>query len=157
MTYKQHKLTPEGKAKLQAELEQIKAVERPALAESLKSWHEGGDITDNAAFESMKERLAGLGDRIVEIEILLREAEIIDKNGAHANGVVEIGSFVTVSHEDGRKKTYSIVDSLEAAPNEGKISDDSPIGSALIGCKIGDSVTVEVPNRTLHLTITEVN
>ena len=157
MTYKHHKITPEGKAKLEAELEHIRTVERPELAQSLKSWHEGGDITDNAAFEAMKERLAALGDRMVEIEILLREAEIIDKNGNHANGIVDVGSFVTVSHDDGRLRTYSIVDSLEAAPNEGKISDDSPIGSALMGCKIGYCVTVEVPNRTLHLTITEVN
>ena len=79
--YKQHKITLEGKARLEAELEQIKTVERPQLAERLKEWHEGGDITDNAAFESMKERLAALGERVAEIESLLRESEIIGQNG----------------------------------------------------------------------------
>ncbi|HZT96265.1 MAG TPA: GreA/GreB family elongation factor [Chloroflexota bacterium] len=156
MQYKQHKLTVEGKAKLEAELAEIRSVERPRLAESLRSWHEGGDVTDNAAFEQMKERLAALSDRMVEIETLLREAEIIDKNGHHANGTVEIGSSVTVSRDDGKTTTYDIVDSLEAAPHDGKISDASPIGSALVGRKIGDTVTVEVPSRVLKLTITSV-
>lgn len=153
MQYKQHKLTPDGKAKLEAELEHIKTVERPELAQSLKEWHEGGDITDNAAFEGMKERLAALGERMAEIESLLRECEIIDSNG-HKKGVVEVGSVVTVSKPDGQVKEYTIVDSLEATPHDGRISDISPIGSALLGCKIGDTVTVQVPNRTLELTVT---
>ncbi len=156
MQYKQHKITVEGKAKLEGELEQIRVVERPKLAASLKSWHEGGDITDNVAFEQMKERLAALSDRIVEIETLLREAEIIDVNGHHGNGTVEVGSYVTVSRDDGKTTAYTIVDSLEAAPHDGKISDASPIGSALVGRTIGDTVTVEVPSRVLKLTITSV-
>lgn len=157
MQYKQHKLTAEGKARLEAELEQIRNVERPQLARSLKSWHEGGDITDNGAFEAMKERLASLSDRMVEIETLLREAEIIDHHALNGNGVIDVGSAVTVSKEDGQVTHYTIVDSLEAAPHDGKISDASPIGSALLGRKIGDVVTVEVPNRTLKLTITAVH
>jgi transcription elongation factor GreA len=156
VTYKQHKLTREGKDRLEAELEQIKTIERPQLAQKLKEWHEGGDITDNAAFEAMKERLAALGERAAEIESLLREAEIIDENG-HKNGVVEVGSMVTVSKADGQSTRYTIVDSLEATPHSGRISDVSPIGSALLGRKIGDTVTVQVPNRTLELTITEVS
>lgn len=155
MQYKQHKLTLDGKAKLEAELEHIKAIERPQLAQSLKEWHEGGDITDNAAFEAMKERLAALGVRMVEIESLFRECEIIDYNG-HNNGIVEVGSVVTVSKSDGQTKQFTIVDSLEATPHDGRISDVSPIGSALLGCKIGDTVSVEVPNRTLEMTVTGV-
>ncbi len=157
MQYKQHRLTPEGKARLEAELEQIRSVERPQLAQSLKSWHEGGDITDNSAFEAMKERLAALTDRMVEIETLLREAQIIDQNGHGANGIIEIGSVVTVSKEDGQLQHYTIVDSLEAVPHEGRISDASPIGSALLGKRIGDSVTVQVPSRTLILTVTAIS
>ncbi|HEV3312303.1 MAG TPA: GreA/GreB family elongation factor [Chloroflexota bacterium] len=156
MQYKHHKLTLEGKARLEAELENIKAVERPQLAQSLKEWHEGGDITDNAAFESMKERMAWLGERMAEIESLLREAEIISDNG-HNKGIVEVGSVVRVTKEDGEVTEYTVVDSLEAAPHDRRISDASPIGSALLGCKIGDVVTVKVPNRTLQLTITEVH
>ena len=155
MQYKQHKLTPEGKARLEAELENIKAVERPQLAQSLKEWHEGGDVTDNAAFEAMKERLAALGERMAEIESLLREAEIISENG-HKNGIVEVGSVVRVTKENGQATEYTIVDSLEAAPHDGRISDASPIGSALLGRKVGEVVSVQVPNRTLELTITEV-
>jgi transcription elongation factor GreA len=153
--YKRHKLTREGKARLEAELEHIKAEERPQLAQKLKEWHEGGDITDNAAFEAMKERLASLGERMAEIESLLREAEIIDENG-HKKGVVDVGSLVTVSKADGQITKYTIVDSLEATPHNGRISDVSPIGSALLGRKIGETVTVQVPNRTYELTITEV-
>lgn len=155
MQYKPHKLTPEGKAKLEAELKHIKAVDRPHLARSLTSWHEGGDITDNAAFEAMKQRLASLTDRMVEIETLFLEAEIIGENG-HKNGVIEVGCMVTVTKDDGQLANFTIVDSLEAAPHDGRISDASPIGSALLGCKIGDIVTVQVPTRTLTLTVTEV-
>jgi len=154
--YKQHKITLEGKARLEAELEHIKTVERPELAERLKEWHEGGDITDNAAFEAMKERLAALGQRIAEIESLLRESEIITGNGA-SNGVIEVGSVVTVTKPDGSVSKFTIVDSLEAVPRDGRISDASPIGSALLGCKLGDTVSVQVPNRTLELTVTEVH
>lgn len=156
MQYKPHKLTTDGKAKLETELLHIKSVERPRVASSLKSWREGGDITDNATFEQMKERLASLNERILEIETLLREAQIIDCNGHHANGVIDVGSFVTVSRDDGRTVTYTIVDSLEAAPHDGKISDASPIGSALLGRRVGESVQVQAPSRTVVLTITEV-
>lgn len=156
MQYKQHKITFEGKARLEAELEQIKTVDRPQLAQRLKEWHEGGDITDNAAFEAMKERLAALGERMAEIESLLREAEIISANG-HGNGVIEVGSMVTVTRQDGTTSKFTIVDSLEAAPHDGRISDDSPIGAALLGRKLGDTVSVQVPNRTVELTVTEVS
>lgn len=156
MHFKQHKLTVEGKARLEAELEEIRTVERPQLAQSLQSWHEGGDVTDNAAFEAMKERLAALSERMVGVEALLREAEIIDQNGHQAKGIIEVGSVVTVSKEDGKQNTFTIVDPLEASAHEGKISDASPIGSALLGRKPGDVVTVDVPNRTLTLTVTEV-
>jgi transcription elongation factor GreA len=155
MQYKHHKLTPAGKAKLEAELEYIRTVECPRLAASLQSWDEGGDLTDNAAFEQMKEQLAALNDRIVEIEALLREAEIIDQNGHH-EGVVEVGSLVTVMRDDGRQITYTIVDPLEADAQNGKISDASPIGAALLGRRVGDVVTVRAPSRTLQLTIMEV-
>jgi transcription elongation factor GreA len=154
--YKQHKLTIEGKGRLEAELENIKTVERPQLAQSLKEWHEGGDVTDNAAFEAMKERLAALGERAAEIKSLLREAEIINGSNGHVSGVVEVGSVVSVKKDDGQDRQYTIVDSLEAAPQDYRISDASPIGSALLGCRVGDVVTVQVPNRTLQLTITEV-
>lgn len=156
MQYKQHKITLEGKARLEAELEHIKTVERPDLAQRLKEWHEGGDITDNAAFEAMKERLASLGERIAEIESLLRESEIITGNGG-SKGVIEVGSSVTVTRPDGTVSKFIIVDSLEASPHDGRISDDSPIGSALLGRRLGETVSVEVPNRTLELTVTEVS
>jgi transcription elongation factor GreA len=152
--YKPHKLTPEGKAKLEAELETIRNTERPRLAQELKSWHEGGDITDNSAFEAMKERLATLTDRMGEIEALLREAEIIDHNGHHS--VIEVGSIVSVKKDDGSHSTYTIVDPLEASAHDGRISDASPIGSALLGRKIGDTVSVVAPTRTVMLTITDV-
>jgi transcription elongation factor GreA len=154
--YKHHKITLEGKARLEAELEHIKTVDRPQLASQLKEWHEGGDITDNAAFESMKERLAAMGERMLEIESLLREAEIIS-GGNGADGVVSVGSNVTVTRDDGTVSKFTIVDSLEASAHDGRISDDSPIGSALLGRKVGETVSVQVPNRLLELTVTDVS
>jgi transcription elongation factor GreA len=154
--YKHHKITLEGKARLEAELHQIKSVERPELADKLKEWNEGGDITDNAAFESMKERLAALGERTAEIESILRESEIITGNGA-STGVIALGAVVTVTKNDGSVSTFTIVDSLEASPHDGRISEDSPIGSALLGRKVGETISVQVPNRTLELTVTDVS
>lgn len=156
MQHKLHKLTPEGKTMLELELDHIRDIERPRVVKGLKAWREGGDATDNAAFEQMKERLAALSDRIVEIEALLRESQIIDNNGHRKNGAVEVGSVVTVTRDDGRASAYVIVDVLEAAPQQGRISDISPIGSALLGRRTGDTVQVRVPSGTLTLTITGV-
>jgi transcription elongation factor GreA len=148
-------ISAEFKAELERELEHLRNEVRPVIAERLKSAREGGDITDNAAFEQAKEELARLMGRMAEIEQCLREAVILNTNGKK-HRVVELGSLVTVAREDGRTRTYTIVSSLEASPNDGKISDESPMGRALVGRKRGEAITVEAPAGALTYTITEV-
>lgn len=144
------------KAELEEELAHLKNDVRPVIAERLKSAREGGDITDNAAFEQAKEDLARLMGRMAEIEQTLREAVILEQNGNGKHNKVELGSVVTLSRDDGRTCTYTIVASLEASPTNGKISDESPIGQALFGRKRGETVSVQAPARTMTYTITDI-
>lgn len=155
----QHKptqISAEFKAELEQELEHLRNEVRPSLAERLKSAREGGDITDNAAFEQAKEDLARLMGRMSEIESVLREALVIHHNGNGKPRKVEIGTIVSVSRDDGREAIYKIVESLEASPSDGKISDRSPIGHALVGRKRGDTIKVQVPARLVSYTITDI-
>lgn len=155
----QHKptqISAEFKGLLEKELEHLRVDVRPAIAERLKSAREGGDITDNAAFEQAKEDLARLMGRMSEIEATLREALIIHHNGNGKPRKVEIGTIVSMSRDDGRECTYKIVESLEASPSDGKISDRSPIGQALVGRKRGETIKVQVPARLVSYTITDI-
>ena len=154
--HKPRQISAEFKAELEKELEHLRVDVRPAVAERLKSAREGGDITDNAAFEQAKEDLARLMGRMAEIEQTLRDATVIHHNGNGKPRHVEIGTIVSVSRDDGRTCTYKIVESLEASPTDGKISDRSPIGQALVGHKRGDTVSVAAPARTISYTITDI-
>ena len=115
--------------------------------------------TDNAAFEQAKEDLARLMGRMAEIEQTLREATILTQNG-NGNGKkhsrIVLGSIVTLARDDGRTSKYTLVSSLEASPNDGKVSDESPIGRALYGRKRGEKVAVQAPSRTVSYTITDI-
>jgi transcription elongation factor GreA len=155
--HKPTQISAEFKAELERELARLKTEVRPMLADRLTQAREGGDITDNAAFEQAKDDLTRLTGRINEIEQTLREATIIQHNGNGKHPKVEIGSIVTIARDDGKKSTYTIVDSVEAAAHDGKISDESPIGRALYGKKRGDKVTVKAPARTVSYTITEIH
>ena len=149
-------ISAEFKAELEKELEHLRTDVRPIVADRLRSAREGGDITDNAAFEQAKEDLARLMGRMAEIEQTLREATIINHNGNGKHNVIEMGSLVTIARDDGKTCRYTIVSSLEASPGDGKISDESPIGQALIGRKRGETVTVVAPSRTTSYTINDV-
>jgi transcription elongation factor GreA len=149
-------ISAEFKAELERELEHLRQNVRPAIAERLKQAREGGDITDNSAFEQAKEDLARLMGRMAEIEATLREATVIHHDGNGKPRRVEVGTIVQVARDDGRECTYKIVQSVEASPTDGKISDESPIGQALIGHKRGDTVKVQVPARLVSYTITDI-
>jgi transcription elongation factor GreA len=158
MHHRPTQISAEFKLELERELAHLRNEVRPMIAERLKSAREGGDITDNAAFEQAKEDLARLMGRMAEIEQTLREAVILNGNG---NGTkrakrVELGSIVTVAREDGRTSTYTIVSSLEASPGDGKISDESPWGRALYGRRRGEKVAVEAPAGRLFCTIADI-
>lgn len=149
-------ISAEFKAELERELEHLCNDVRPSIAQRLQTAREGGDITDNAAFEGAKEDLARLMSRITDIEQTLREATVIHHNGNGKPRKVEVGTIVKVSRDDGRECEYKIVESLEASPTDGKISDRSPIGQALVGHKRGDKVSVQAPARTVSYTINDI-
>lgn len=153
---KPRQISAEFKVELEHELEHLRNDVRPAVAERLKSAREGGDMTDNTVFEQAKEDLARLMVRMAEIEQTLREATIIHHNGNGRPRTVEVGTVVSVDRDDGRACIYKIVESLEAAPANGKVSDQSPIGQALVGRKRGETVSVRAPARTISYTITDI-
>ena len=149
-------ISEEFKCELERELDHLKTNVRPLIADRLKSAREGGDITDNAAFEQAKEDLARLMGRMSEIEQILREAKIIHYDGNGKPRQVAVGTVVSVLRDDGRDCTYKIVESMEASPKDGKVSDRSPIGQALVGRKRGDRVKVQAPAGIMKYTITDI-
>jgi transcription elongation factor GreA len=138
-------LTEEGKRDLERELEQLVNVRKPALAQKLKEAVAQGDLKENADYHDAREQKSFVEGRIQYLENLLRSAQIIDTDGA--SDVARIGSRVTLREEGiDEDETYMIVGAAEANPREGKISNESPIGQALLGHKKGDKVRVETPS-----------
>jgi transcription elongation factor GreA len=138
-------LTLEGKQALQKELDNLVNVVRPDLAVKLAEAVSQGDLKENADYHDAKEKQAFLEGRIQQIEKMLRSAVIIEKD-ANAGGVIGIGSHVTIIEEGyDEEESYTIVGAAEANPTANKISNESPVGSALLGHKKGDKVTVKTP------------
>jgi len=146
-----HYLTLEGKQKLEAELQELKNEGRKALAERLKSAISMGDLSENADYHKAKEDQGFLEGRIQEIEAILFNSEIIENRSNY--DTVAVGAKVTIEEQGYPSETYHLVGSQEANPREGKISHESPIGNALIGHKVGDTVRAVLPNGTIMLKI----
>lgn len=156
MTDKPTYLTREGRARLEAELEQLTTVERKQVAERIAAAKELGDISESGEYEDAKKSQALLEGRIRELKYVLSRAELIDEDQA-SNGEVRVGSSVTVRFdEDGDEETWTIVGSAEASPRQGKISNESPIGAALLGKRARHKVTVQTPSGVMKLTIVKV-
>jgi transcription elongation factor GreA len=137
-------LTAEGAEELKRELETLVNVRRPELARKLKEAVSQGDLKENADYHDAKEQQAFLEGRINYLENILRSAVIISNDGT--TDVVSLGSAVTIVEEGGdEEETYTIVGAAEANPREGKISNESPIGSTLLGRKKGEKVKVKTP------------
>ena len=147
-------LTPEGKAKLIAELETLKGPRRDELALRLRSAIQMGDLSENADYHKAKEDQGFLEGRIQEIEAILRNPVIIEKT--QARGVVSIGSFVTIQERDLDPETYHLVGPTEADPRNGKISHESPIGSALMDKKVGDFAEAETPGGKIKFKVVKI-
>ena len=148
-------LTPEGRTKLEAELEQLKTVRRAQVAERIHSAKEEGDIMENSAYDEAKNEQAFVEGRIMTVEQMLKNAVMIDKT--RASDSVGIGSYVTVVERgDDDDEMYQIVGSAEADPTRGRISNESPVGRALLGKRVGDEVQVKIPDGLRHLKITEI-
>jgi len=156
MTEKPTYLTREGRARLEAELEYLTTVERKQIAERIAAAKELGDISESGEYEDAKKAQALLEGRIRELKHLLSRAEVIDEDQA-SNGEVRVGSSVTVRFEDdGTEETWTIVGSAEANPRQGRISNESPLGAALLGKRARNKVTVHTPSGVMKLTILKV-
>ena len=155
MTNKQVPLTREGKAKLEEELERFRS-QRRAIAERIHNAQELGTSQNDAEYDDAKQEQGMVEGRILEIEDLLRRAVLIDEDGAHHAGRVVVGSGVEVD-QDGKRRHYQIVGAPEADPAEGKISNESPVGSALLGRKTGDTVDVHVPKGIIKVKVLKID
>lgn len=146
-------LTSEGAARLKAELEELKGPARTALAARLRSAIQMGDLSENADYHKAKEDQGFLEMRIRELEHILKTAIIVETNSTGPREIVEVGARVTVQEEDYEPETYYLVGAKEADPRSGKISNESPIGKALMGLRIGDTATAETPGGQVILRI----
>lgn len=144
MAEQKTKYTQEGYQKLIDELEYLKITRRQEVKELLKEARSFGDLSENSEYDEAKNQQAQVEHRIAELEFLIKNGEVVSEENIDKN-VVSIGSTVTIKYEDGREVTYHIVSSNEVAPLEKKISDLSPIGSALVGHKMGETVTIVTP------------
>jgi transcription elongation factor GreA len=149
-------LTPEGYQKLQEELDWRVNVRRPEISKQIEIARKDGDLSENAGYDEAKYQ-AGMNEgRIMELQRRLKHAVIIEKGDVPAD-VVGLGSTVTIiDKEFGDEEVYTIVGSSEAAPGEGKISNESPIGSALMGKRVGDVVTVTTPGGEVAFEISNI-
>ncbi len=136
-------LTAEGKQALEEKLHFLKSVKRPEIAEKIGRAADDGDLSENGAYHQAKEDQGRLEGQIAEMEAILRFAEVAVDTG----DVASVGKHVTVQDENGAEKTYRLVSSHEADPSRGYISDISPIGSALMGTRAGDTVQAQTPGR----------
>ncbi len=147
-------LTPEGHAKLMAELEDLKGPRRTELSLRLRSAIQMGDLSENADYHKAKEDQGFLEGHIQEIEAILRNSVIIEKT--QATGIVSIGSHVTIQEGDFDPETYHLVGPAEADPREGRISHESPIGSALMDRRVGEFVEAETPGGKIKFKIIKI-
>src|SRR5579871_709274 len=152
MTDQQY-LTEEGAAELRRELDDLLTVKRPALAVRLKEAIAQGDLSENADYHDAKEQQAFLEGRIQYLEGLLHTAIIVKDGGPKKSSVIAVGNEVTVQENDEPPEIFTIVGAAEANPREGKISNESPLGRALLGHKVGDKVKVDAPAGQLTFKI----
>lgn len=150
-------LTREGYDKLQEELDFLRTDKREQIAVRLHEAIEGGELLDNAELEAAKNEQAFVEGRIKELEILLATARVVD-DGATQLDCVQVGSKVTIQEEGSKdKEEYTVVGAAEADPAKGKISNESPLGKAIMNHKEGEKVQVEAPAGVFMVKILKVN
>jgi transcription elongation factor GreA len=157
MSSKEVILTIEGLKKLEEELIFLKTIKRQEVAERIKQAREFGDISENSEYEDAKHEQAFIEGRILTLEKKLRNAKLIDSD-AVGTDIISVGSKVKLKDlETGDEFEYVIVGSMEADPSEAKISNESPVGKALLGKKPGDIVEVNVPVGTLKYEVLQIS
>ncbi len=147
-------LTREGLKKLEEELEYLRTVRRAQVAERLHNAQEDGELIENAEYEDAKNEQAFIEGRIMTLEALLSNAVLIKDEGPE--GIVGLGSRVTVREGNSKPEMYLLVGAAEANPKEGRISNESPLGKALLGRRVGDDVKVSAPAGTLSFRVVAI-
>ncbi len=154
MSNEEYYLTKEGAEKMRAELEDMVTRQRDELSKRLREAIQQGDLSENADYIKSKEDQAFLEGKIQEYEAILSGASIIEENAG--TGVVDVGSWVTIKEGKYPEERYQVVGATEANPREGRISNESPIGSALMGHKEGDTVSAETPGGEMKIKLIKV-
>jgi len=154
---KQFHMTKEGIAELQSELDSLVS-KRGEIAEAIKTAREQGDLSENAEYHAAKNDQERTEARIAELEHILSNTEVISKpRTGKGEKKVQLGSTVNLKGEAGKKKQFQVVGTVEADPLEGKISDESPIGQALLGKKEGEEVEIKTPVETAIFKISSIS
>ena len=149
---KTYQITQEGKKELEVEIETLKS-RRGEIADKIAEARDYGDLSENAEYDSAREEQGIVESRIAEIEDILLNAEIIKtKNKTH----IHVGSTVALKGSNGKNVTFTVVGPVEADPINGKISDESPLGSALMGKTVGEEATITTPKGTIIYTIRSI-
>lgn len=146
---KVYQLTPIGKLELEKELEELKS-RRAEIAQKVADARDFGDLSENAEYDAARTEQGRVETRISEIEDILQNAALI---GNHKTSKVALGAKVVLRNDKGKKVSYIIVGSVEADPLEGKISDESPIGQALLGKKVSEQITIKTPGGEATYTL----
>ena len=148
-------LTREGLKKLEQELDHLRTVRRAEVAERLHNAQDVGDLIDNVEYEDAKNEQAFVEGRIMTLETMLSNAVIIADDGPE--GVVGLGDKVTVKEGNSKPESYMLVGPAEANPKDGKISNESPLGKALLGRRVGDEVKVNAPGGSLSFRVVAID
>ena len=149
-------LTPKGKEKIESELEQLKTVRRKEIAARIKQAIEFGDISENSEYDEAKNEQAQIEERINKLENILKKSVIIDEDDIRTDSV-SIGSKVHVKEDgDDEVMEYTIVGSAEADPYDAKISNESPVGRALLGKKVGEKAEIQIPDGITNYEVIKI-
>ena len=155
MTTKQVPVTREGLERLRLELKELKEVRRPAVVAALAEARSHGDLRENAGYDAAKHDQAMTEKRIANLDALLRQAVVIEEDADNGGDEVRIGSTVVVEVE-GEEERYTIVGAIEAKPAQGLISNESPVGRALLGLRPGDDAVAEAPHGVMRLRVVRI-
>lgn len=147
-------VTPEGLEQLKAEYDELVNVKRPELIRAIAAAREEGDLRENGGYHAARHDAGLVEGRIKQLEQMLKSVQIIDEASGNSD-LVRLGSTVTIEI-DGDKETYTIVGAVEANPAEGRISNESPVGKALIGHSVGQAVSIQTPNTVLQARIISI-
>lgn len=155
MTKREVPVTREGLERLQAELQELREVRRPAIVAALAEARSHGDLRENAGYDAAKHDQAMTEKRIADLDALLRQAVVLEENASANRDIVRIGSTVVVDVE-GDEERYTIVGAIEAKPTQGLISNESPVGQALLGLRPGETAVAAAPHGAMQIRVLRI-